>query len=104
MGPTKPPKSKAKKVAPQGECLIPRALPKGDLHKLLFRQSEEEAQKIRDYVEWQAHGEEKVLHAEKVEANVCLAGIMTFGMSTRTKKVGDYESNEPVFPEADAQS
>jgi hypothetical protein len=32
----------------------------------LFRHSEREAREIRDYVEWQAHGEEKVLHAEKV--------------------------------------
>ena len=60
--PTKP----DKKAAVEGECLIPPALPKGELHKLLFRQSEEEAQAIRDYVEWQAHSEEKVLHVEKV--------------------------------------
>jgi hypothetical protein len=40
-------------------------LPKSELQKLLFRQSEREAREIRDYVEWQAHGEEKLLHAEK---------------------------------------
>jgi len=32
MAPRKPPKSRDKKVAPKGECLIPPALPKGDLH------------------------------------------------------------------------
>lgn len=51
---------------PGGDCLIPPALPKGELHKLLFRNSEQEAQEIKDYVEWQARGEERVLHAEKV--------------------------------------
>jgi hypothetical protein len=51
---------------PQGDCIIPPELPKEELHKLLFRQSEKEAQEITDYVEWQAHGEEKVLHAQKV--------------------------------------
>jgi predicted Zn-ribbon and HTH transcriptional regulator len=49
-----------------GDCLIPPALPKAELHKLLFKHSEREAQGIKDYVEWQAHGEEKVLHVEKV--------------------------------------
>ncbi|HZH52725.1 MAG TPA: hypothetical protein VEZ16_12680 [Microvirga sp.] len=48
------------------DCVIPPALPKGDLHKLMFRYSEQEAQEIRDYVEWQCRGEETVLHAEKV--------------------------------------
>ena len=47
-------------------CLVPPALPKGELHKLLFRHSEAEAQEIKDYVEWQAHRKEKVLHVEKV--------------------------------------
>lgn len=56
-----------KKAAPtDGDCIIPPALPKGELHKLLFRHSETEALEIKDYVEWQAHGEEKVLHTEKV--------------------------------------
>jgi len=55
----------AKKVRTD-ECVIPPALPKTELHKLLFRQSENEAQQIREYVEWQAHGEETVLHVEKV--------------------------------------
>jgi predicted Zn-ribbon and HTH transcriptional regulator len=49
-----------------GDCVVPPALPKGELHKLLFRHSEHEAQEIREYVEWQAHGAEKVLHVEKV--------------------------------------
>lgn len=51
---------------PKGDCVIPPELPKGSLHKLLFRHSEQEAQEIKDYVEWQAGGEEKVLHVEKV--------------------------------------
>jgi hypothetical protein len=59
-------KKRSKTAKPEGECIIPPALPKGELHKLLFKQSEKEAQDIKDYVEWQAHGEEKVLHAEKV--------------------------------------
>jgi hypothetical protein len=50
----------------EGDCLIPPALQKGELHKLQFRYSAQESQEIKDYVEWQAHGEEKVLHAEKV--------------------------------------
>lgn len=49
-----------------GDCVVPPALPKGELHKLLFRHSEHEAQEIKEYVEWQAHGAEKVLHVEKV--------------------------------------
>lgn len=54
-----------RKLATQ-DCVIPPALPKGELHKLLFRQSGKEAEEIKNYVEWQAHGEEKVLHVEKV--------------------------------------
>jgi hypothetical protein len=50
----------------ESDCLIPPELPKGELHKLLFKSSPQEAQEIKDYVEWQARGEEKVLHAEKV--------------------------------------
>lgn len=49
-----------------GECTIPPALPKGELHKLLFKHSENEALEIKQYVEWQAHGEERVLHVEMV--------------------------------------
>ncbi len=49
-----------------GNCVVPPALPKVELHKLLFRHSEHETQEIKDYVEWQAHGEENVLHVEKV--------------------------------------
>jgi hypothetical protein len=48
------------------ECVIPPALPKTELSKPLFRQSEVEAQRIREYIEWQTHGEEAVLHVEKV--------------------------------------
>ena len=61
-------KSRAKrsKLTASTDCLVPPALPKGDLHKLMFRYSEEEAKAVRDYVEWQARGEERVLHAEKV--------------------------------------
>jgi hypothetical protein len=59
-------KRQAKPANVDGACIVPPALPKGKLHKLLFRQSEREAQEIIEYVEWQAHGEEKVLHAEKV--------------------------------------
>jgi hypothetical protein len=48
-------------------CTIPPALPKGELHKLMFRQSEQEAEEITSYVEWQSRKDgEKVLHAEKV--------------------------------------
>lgn len=50
----------------KGNCGIPPALPKEDLHKLLFKSSERESEDIKEYVEWQARGEEKVLHAEKV--------------------------------------
>src|ERR1022692_1146254 len=66
MATSKPTKKRTKTAKPEGECIIPPALPKGELHKLLFRQSDKEAQEIKDYVEWQAHGEEKVLHVEKV--------------------------------------
>lgn len=51
---------------PSSDCVVPPALPKTELHKLLFRQSEQEAQEITDYVEWQCRGEEVVQHAEKV--------------------------------------
>jgi hypothetical protein len=61
----KPRKARAR-AASDGDCIIPPALSKEELHRLLFRQSENEAQQIRDYVEWQAHGAEKVLHVEKV--------------------------------------
>jgi hypothetical protein len=47
------------------DCVVPPAIPKNELHKLLFRQSEQESAAIHDYVEWQAP-DEKVLHAEKV--------------------------------------
>jgi hypothetical protein len=58
---------KARRAKKDGECTIPPELPKEQLHKLMFRHSEEEAQGIRDYVEWQSRRDkEKVLHAEKV--------------------------------------
>jgi hypothetical protein len=59
-------KKQAKLAKVKRDCIIPPAFPKGELFKLLFRQYEIEGQKIKEYVEWQAHGEEKVLHAEKV--------------------------------------
>jgi hypothetical protein len=58
---------------PESGSVIPPELPKEELHKLLFKSSPQEAQEIKDYVEWQARGEEKVLHAEKV------AGERIFG-------------------------
>ena len=61
-----PQKSKSNASSPASECLIPPALPKPELHKLLFKQSDKEAQEIKEYIEWQSRGEEKVLHAEKV--------------------------------------
>ena len=66
MTKTRQTKKTPKSVKVAGECIIPPALPKRELHKLLFRQSDKEAQEIKEYVEWQAHGEENVLHAEKV--------------------------------------
>ena len=66
MTKTRQTKKTPKSVKVEGECIIPPALRKRELHKLLFRQSDKEAQEIKEYVEWQAHGEEKVLHAEKV--------------------------------------
>ncbi len=50
---------------PEGECIIPPAIPKSELHKLAFRHSELEAQAIRNYMAGQAR-DEKVLHVEKV--------------------------------------
>lgn len=64
--PKKKPSKPTKSAPPDGECLIPPALPKAELQKLLFKHSEPEAQEIKEYVEWQARGEERVLHAEKV--------------------------------------
>jgi hypothetical protein len=63
--PKKAKQRRAKKV-PTDECIIPPTLPKEELHKLLFRQSENEAQRIREYVQSQTHGNELVLHVEKV--------------------------------------
>jgi len=42
---------------------VPPALPKDQLHKLLFARLEQDAREIKDYVEWQCRREEKVLHA-----------------------------------------
>jgi hypothetical protein len=50
----------------EGECVVPPPLPKAELQKLLFQQTEQEAVEIKDYVEWQCHGAERVLHAEKL--------------------------------------
>jgi hypothetical protein len=52
-------------------CIVPPALPKSELHKLMFRPSDEEKAAIVDYVEWQSNkdpekDQEKVLHAEKI--------------------------------------
>lgn len=74
---------------PKGDCIIPPELPKGELHKLLFRHSEQEAQEIKDYVEWQAHGEEKVLHVEKVASERIFGRVSTMcGTCTPTRSVG----------------
>ncbi len=40
--------SKSKPSNPKDECMIPPELPKEQLHKLMFRHSEEEAQVIRE--------------------------------------------------------
>src|SRR6266700_4212803 len=58
--------SPAPPAARSSDCGVPPAFPKSELHKLLFKQSEQEVREIKDYVEWQARGKEKVLHAEKV--------------------------------------
>ena len=50
---------------PVGDCIIPPAIPKPELHRLMFRHSELEAQQIKDYMARQA-SDEKVLHVEKV--------------------------------------
>ncbi|RUV06458.1 hypothetical protein EOA60_23730 [Mesorhizobium sp. M1A.F.Ca.IN.020.06.1.1] len=57
-------RSKSKKM--EDECVIPPQLPLAELERFLFRHSGEEARRIADYLEWQAHGEEIVQHAEKV--------------------------------------
>jgi hypothetical protein len=56
----------SKPAKPNDDCLIPPELSKAELQKLLFRQSEHEAQRIKEYFAWQSHGKEKALHAEKV--------------------------------------
>src|SRR3954452_11972392 len=56
----------SKKKETPSKCDVPPALPKDDLHKLLFQQSEQEAREVKDYVEWQARGDETVPHVEKV--------------------------------------
>jgi len=48
-------------------CIVPPALPKSELHKLMFRSSDEERREIIDYVEWQSRKDGlKVLHTEKI--------------------------------------
>ena len=73
--------------APGGECVIPPALPKAELYKLLFKHSEREAQEIKEYVEMEANGEEKVLHLEKVASAISDATMMS-GTCTLTKNAG----------------
>jgi len=78
------------------ECVIPPALPKTELNKLLFRQSEIEAQLIREYIEWQTHGEEAVLHVEKVASERVFArDYDVWDVHT------DFESDFDVFDVAD---
>lgn len=82
--------TKAKKIkAPEGDaCTIPPELPKKQLHKLMFRHSEEEAQGIRDYVEWQSRrNKAKVLHAEKVASERVMG---------RDYDVWDVHTNEKI--------
>jgi hypothetical protein len=54
-----------KKASVEGNCLIPPALPKTELHKLLFRQSETEAQQIKNYVEWQLTARKECVRPRK---------------------------------------
>src|SRR5258708_5296576 len=53
---SKAPPSAAVKPASRTDCAFPPALPKAELHKLLFRQSEREGDEIATYVECQAVG------------------------------------------------
>lgn len=79
---------KATKVKKMDDCLIPPELPKEQLHKLMFRHSEEEAQGIRDYVEWQSRrNKAKVLHAEKIASERVMG---------RDYDVWDVHTNEKV--------
>jgi hypothetical protein len=57
---------------PVGNCDIPPALPKEELYKLTFKQLESEVEEIRNYVEWQGRGKEKVLHAEKITSEMVM--------------------------------
>ena len=85
---TKTKTAKATKAKKTDECAIPPELPKEQLHKLMFRHSEEEAQGIRDYVEGQSRrNKAKVLHAEK------LASERVMG---RDYDVWDVHTNEKV--------
>lgn len=62
-----PKKSSEQRNAGEEDCDTPPAIPKEDLHKLMFRQSEQEFAEIASYVEWQSRKDgEKVIHAEKV--------------------------------------
>jgi hypothetical protein len=53
------------KKVPADDCIVPPEIPKGELHKLMFRPAAPEVRSIHEYVEWQAP-DEKVLHAEKL--------------------------------------
>ena len=58
-----------KKRKPQpaaDECVIPPAIPKGELRQFVLGDHENDVRSITEYVEWQCRGEEKVLHAERV--------------------------------------
>ena len=67
-------------TGPKSDCLIPPELPKDELHKLLFKSSPQETQEIKDYVEWQAHGEEAVLHAGVSVSGTLSSGIERAGL------------------------
>jgi len=73
MSKKKAQQSREKKISTD-ECIIPPALPKDELQKLLFRQSEVEAERIGEYVQWQTHGDETILHVEKVASERLFGG------------------------------
>jgi hypothetical protein len=55
-----------KKPGRKSECVVPPALPHEALPALMFKRDDEETRGIAEYVEWQARGEERVTHAEKI--------------------------------------
>ncbi len=56
---------------PEGECVIPPAIPTSVLPNLMFKRDMEGERSIRSYVEWQAQ-DEKVIHAERVATEFVL--------------------------------